>query len=341
MAKFRFYNPANILSKFRAVNISCGTRSTGKTYGWSRYLIKRYIEKGDKFVWMRRTDKDIERIAPTWFDNIQHDKALKGHKFSTTNKEILVDDKVAGYFVAVSQANKYKSVAYEVENVVYDEFLADDMRYLGRMDDPSYEPRLVMNFMRTVSRRHNSPYYPVRLVLLANHISIVNPYFTYFGLDPYISPDTQTLDLGSSIYLEMFDIDDITSDFMKSPLGQVMQRTPDRAYSEGSSTLLDNNKFIIDKPTGKGNYQANLVYQGTIYALWLYGDSGYYYITTKGIDSSRSTIAMTGDDHNTNYIMINMYKDLFKSLKGAYECGAVRFDGQRSKKFFERAVAKI
>ena len=290
---------------------------------------------------MRQTQEDIKRIYSTWHTNIISKPVFDGHTFDVNEKCISIDGEVAGMFISANLAKKYKSVAFpDVDYIVYDEFIPENMRYIGGQKNPMLEPDSVMNLLQTVSRGPGMPYRPCRLILLANKISLVNPYFTYFGIDAKVQPGMKKLE-DHGVYLELFDNEGIVNEVMNSPLGEVLANTPMAAYHKDEAFMMDNNHFISSKPRMGGAYIANLIYHGTNYAVWLFSERGYYFVTTEGIDKCRSNIAMTGEDHTANYIMINSYRDFFKTLKSAYDNGAVRFENQRSKKFFESVVVGL
>ena len=315
-----------------------GPRSTGKTYAFSFRCAKDFITKKRRFIWMRQTQEDIKRIYSTWQSNIITNSFFEGHTIDTDEHTITIDGEMAGMFIPASLAKKYKSVAFpDVDYIIYDEFLPENLRYLGGEKNPMFEPDSVVNLLQTVSRGPGQPYRPCRLVLLANKISLVNPYFTYFGIDSLVHPGMKKLET-HGVYAEFFENTGIVSEVMKSPLGEVLANTPMAAYHADKEFMMDSKAFICERPKSGGVYIANLIYQGTSYAVWQYSERGYYFITTKGIDKCRSNIAMTGEDHNTNYIMLTAYKDFFKRLKGMYSNSAVRFEDLRSKKFFESVV---
>lgn len=290
---------------------------------------------------MRQTQEDIKRIYSTWHANIVSKSIFNGHKFEVDEHSIRIDGETAGIFIPASLAKKYKSVAFpDVDYIVYDEFLPENLRYLGGEKNPMFEPDSVVNLLQTVSRAPGMPYRPCRLILLANKISLVNPYFTYFGIDSLVHPGMKKLE-AHGVYLELFENEGIVNEVMKSPLGEVLAHSPMAAYHRDEAYMMDSDAFIVERPKTGGAYIGNLIYQGTAYAVWQYSERGYYLITTKGIDKCRTNIAMTGEDHNTNYIMITAYKDFFKRLKNSYANSAIRFEDQRSKKFFESVVVGL
>lgn len=338
----RFYNPVEVLSKFYPFNFIMGNRSIGKTFGWSYYCLMSFIKHRKQFIWLRRYESDIAEIAPTWADNVSQKPTLRDHAITCDMSTIKVDGEVAGYFFSVSKAHKLKSISLpKVDTIIYDEFLSDSGRYIGGQSNPLLEPELCASIYTSIAREYGKPVKDVRFVFLANAISIVNPYFTYFDIDKYINPDTRKLRL-DGIYVDIVYNDAIADEIMQSAFGRVISKTRYGRHMLSNEFLLDNNEFVMhERPKGRGGYILNLAYQDVVYAVWLYSENGYYYITTSGIDKTRTTIALSGEDHKTNYIMIMNYKKAFKQLKEAYSMAAVRFDSIKSKKFFESVIGGL
>lgn len=57
-----YYNGAGVLNSGCPINFSIGNRSTGKSFYWKRYCIKRFIEAGKQFIYIRRNIVDIDVV---------------------------------------------------------------------------------------------------------------------------------------------------------------------------------------------------------------------------------------------------------------------------------------
>lgn len=115
-----------------------------------------------------------------FFDQIKSDPELSGHKFSNKKDTMYIDDKLCGYAIPLSIANILKSSTYEnVDTIIFDEFIIDKGCYHYLQNEVTQ----FLDLLETIGRLRD-----IRVILLANAISITNPYFTYFNITlPYNS----------------------------------------------------------------------------------------------------------------------------------------------------------
>ena len=58
----KWYNPQKMLSYNQYLNFVIGGRGIGKTFAIKKYLLKRFIEKGHQFIYLRRNKSELDRI---------------------------------------------------------------------------------------------------------------------------------------------------------------------------------------------------------------------------------------------------------------------------------------
>ena len=83
---------------------------------------------------------------------------------------------MCGYIGALSTSQRLKSNAYPlVDKIIFDEFLIDkgSLRYING------EVELMLELVETIFRMRDDNN---KVIFIANAISIVNPYFTYFNI---------------------------------------------------------------------------------------------------------------------------------------------------------------
>ena len=66
----KFYNGKRVLSFGTPFIFSLGNRSIGKTFYWTTRCIKKYLKSGEQFIYVRRYDNDLKRVAPSFFENV-------------------------------------------------------------------------------------------------------------------------------------------------------------------------------------------------------------------------------------------------------------------------------
>ena len=89
MADFSlFWDPYKTSTYNALFNFIIGNRGGGKSYGAKHFVIKRFIERNEQFVYVRRFDKEMTAVADKFFADISDEYP---------DKEL--DYKNGGYFV--------------------------------------------------------------------------------------------------------------------------------------------------------------------------------------------------------------------------------------------------
>ena len=65
-----FYDIFKTLTYNCLFNFIVGSRGTGKTYGAKKLAIKRFLEKGHQFVYLRRFKEELDETAESYFNDI-------------------------------------------------------------------------------------------------------------------------------------------------------------------------------------------------------------------------------------------------------------------------------
>ena len=165
-----YYNYDKIRSYNALMNIIMTNRGFGKTYGFKDMAIKNFLKNGKQFMYVSRYKTDIskEKIA-MFFADIQ--EKYPSHNFQIKGKNAYCDGKLMGHFVALSTSLNLKSVPFpDVTLICYDEFVIGG----GSQQYIKSDVTIFAEFLSTVIRKR----YDCRVFLLANNISMVNPYFT-------------------------------------------------------------------------------------------------------------------------------------------------------------------
>lgn len=69
MNKKIYYSVDRVVSYNALLNLIIGERGVGKTYGFKTYAVKRFLNKGKQFVYMRRYETDLDASVGTTADN--------------------------------------------------------------------------------------------------------------------------------------------------------------------------------------------------------------------------------------------------------------------------------
>ena len=185
MAKKEYYRLTNILKHNAAYNLIYGERSNGKSYAVKEYCIKRFVERGEQFVIIRRYKTDVTKaLSDIYFADMPIED-LTGGKYNciyTQSGRVYMafldeDGKrknpaICGFIRALAEAQRYSSGAYNtVQNIVLEEFISLDGKYLPN------EIMLFRHIISTIARKRT-----VNVFMIANTISRLSPYFREFGV---------------------------------------------------------------------------------------------------------------------------------------------------------------
>ena len=193
------YNITNLLSYNAEYNILLGKRSNGKSYQCKDTVIKDYVQKGLRFVLLRRYALDSKPSKVVgYFDDYVHDgnieKLTNGEwEYITARTNNIyfakkVDGKevrseVIGQYWDLLGAEHVKSQSFvNYGNLLYEEFITDGL-YL---DD---EPTKLQQFISTVARLNR-----IRVLLVGNTLTRVCPYFSAWHLDKVLNQKIGTID---------------------------------------------------------------------------------------------------------------------------------------------------
>jgi hypothetical protein len=108
--------------------------------------------------------------------------------------------------------------------------------------------------------------------------------------------------------------------------------------SQFRAVIYDNQSFI-ERPTGIGRYLGTINYMGTDYALREFAKDGIIYCDDKPDSSYRYKIAVTTDDHQINYVMLNRNDLFISNMRLLFERGCFRFKDLRCKEAVMKLVS--
>ena len=263
-----YYNYDKIRSYNALMNIIMTNRGFGKTYGFKDMAIKNFLKNGKQFMYIRRYKTDISKEKiDLFFSDIQ--EKYPSHKFQVKGKNAYCDGKLMGYFVALSTSLNLKSVPFpNVTLMCYDEFVIGG----GSQQYIKGEVTIFAELMSTVIRKRND----CRVFLLANNISMVNPYFSYFDLKPKAN-ERFTLAKDGELVLEISTSDDFIQEMKLTKFGILFKDTHYSDYAIDNKSLLDNNSFIEVYPLKDCIPVCSITLEEKKVQIWLHKTNGNYY----------------------------------------------------------------
>lgn len=344
-----FYNPNKLLNmkdlngKKPAIYIADGNRSSGKTTAFNKMVLDDFIENGNKFCVMYRCKYELNDSANKFFDTI---KRLFYPDYTMTSKagseglyQYLYLQKGdgepvnCGYAVAINLADKLKKVGNvlnDTETIIFDEFQLENGGYC------SNEIRKFQSLYYTIARGNGKQSRYVRVIMIGNSTSIMNPYYVTFGVTDRLRNDTKFL-RGNGWVLEHNFNEDASKAISESAFADAFSNSNYVSYATKNEYLRDSNTFI-EQPTGKGVYLFTLKYSDHEYGVLEYRDSGFIYVSDKADSSFKKKIAIDLSDHSTNYVLLSHYDSYISQLRFLFDHGSVRFKNIKCKSVFLKLI---
>lgn len=258
MANKRFYFDVRGRST-APFQIYIGGRGVGKTYSALDDVIS-----GDyqSFLYLRRSQKEIESVASGYanpFKRLNLDKGyevesdyIKAKGFGTFTYK----GELKGYSASLSTFSNLRSIDLsDVDIIVYDEFIPEKHR--SKMKN---ECDALLNLYETVNRnREIQGKPPVKLILLANSISLASPVLIGLNIVPVIQHmidkgHNRFTDRDRGLYVELVADVGITEAKRKTALYKLTANTDfgaqalENEFSSDRLDLVKNVRLIEYKP---------------------------------------------------------------------------------------------
>ena len=316
-----YYSRNDLLSYNALFNFVVGERGTGKTYQFKDWAISDFIKNGNQFVYVRRFKTEFKDIG-NFFDDII--KKYPDHKFKIEHGKFYIDDKIAGFYIALSTAITKKSVAYpNVNKIGFDEFILEKatIHYLPN------EVNAFLGLYETIARDRNN----VRVLFMANSVTLINTYFMFFDLQVSKTKRFWKFKNGDLI-VELTDLQEFKEHKKETRFAKIIDGTNFSKYSIEGEFISDNYEFIENKsPTSY--YCFTIAYKGENIGVWCDGKLGLMYISNKVDLNYPIRYAITTNDHKPNMIVLsNKYsREKIKIITKMYEYGCLRYESLKLK----------
>lgn len=320
-----WYDKAQLLSHNKIMNMVLSNRGGGKTFHFTRWGIDDFKKTGAQCVWVRRYQTEIDEMLLNgkFFDAVR--EYYPNDELKVEGNLGYVNGEVAFYFIALSTSRQLKSNNYPfVNKIIFDEFIIDK----GRVTYLKAEVEVFLDLYETVARLRDN----VRAVLLANSITIVNPYFLFWN----IKPDTRKrFTVQGQVCVELFTDADFIEAKQKTRFGQLVKGTRYSDYAIENRWLLDNETFVEQK-SPKAEFMLGMKYAGIMYGFWVDYDQGLIYVNRQYDPYSYSLYCLTKDDHEANLLLIKSITDTkrVQRIVFAFRNGLLRFEDMQVKNQF-------
>lgn len=328
----------------------CTTNRTGgKTTYFNRYAVNKFLKQGKKFCLIYRYNYELDDIATKFFKDIQQlffneynmrsERRAQGvyHELYI-GKLDEVDSKdggeSCGYAVSLNNADaikKYSHLLSDVDFMLFDEFQSETDHYCAN------ELRKFISIHTSIARGRGKQVRYVPVYMLSNAVSLINPYYTQFGISDRLKDDTKFL-RGKGWVLESGFIESASEAQKESGFNKAFA---DNEYVQYASmnVYLNDSKAFIETPKGASRYLCTIKYEGKNYGVREFVNQGIVYIDDKPDMNFPNRIAVTTDDHNVNYVMLKRSEMFIMSLRWYFEHGCFRFKNLLCKAALLKAIS--
>lgn len=318
----------------------CTTNRTGgKTTYFSRLLVNRFLDRGEKFAILYRFNYELDDCADKFFKDIGK-LFFKGKTMTSQRKaagifhELFLDNISCGYAISLNscdQLKKYSHLFSDVMRIMFDEFQSETNHYC------SDEIRKLLSVHTSIARGIGEQVRYVPVYMLSNPVSIINPYYVELGISNRLRDDTKFL-RGDGFVMEQGFVESASEALLESGFNRAFSKNSYVAYSAQCVYLNDARAFIA-KPTGSNRYLGTLKYNGTDYGIREYPELGIVYCDDKPDPTYTYKITVTTEDHEINYVMLKKSDLFLSSLRYYFEHGCFRFKDMKCKDAVLKALS--
>ena len=317
--KSLFFDPNKILSHNKHINMIVANRGYGKTYGTKKFAINRHLKHGTQFIYIKRHKDDLKNLD-NFFDTMRQE--FPDNKFEVKGKKFLIDGNPAGEAIPLSQWQKMKSNEYpDVEVIIFDEFIKEkDLSYYLPNEVESF-----LNLLDTIVRNRDNWW----VFMLANAVTMANPYFMYFKLFP---KKNQEIYKHGEILVNIPDNKKFAQFRKNTALGKIISGTDYGRFSL-ENEFKEDGEIFIQKRTPQSKYQCTFSVGTDVgikhLGLWYDANLNLLFLSPRVNINHKNHIATRPEQmlHANSKVSLS-YKDQYYSLKlgKAFLNGELRFD---------------
>lgn len=332
-----YHNPKEILSKTDldglepSILLITSNRSAGKTTSWLKEQLEDFQENGRKGMLLYRVKYEVKSAHEVYRDVLKLYPELGTEMTSESRAdglfyELYLDGQSFGFATSLNspdQLKKYSPLFTDVFYIIMDEFQTESGKYLHK------EVQKVQSLLLTIARGGGKQSRQVKLVLLGNMVSVMNPYFIYWGIHKRLRKDTKFI--RGHGWVAQFEFNESASKAIQGTgVFRAFKDDDYMSYSTENVYLIDSETFI-ERPKGKNRYYCTVIHGNLKIGIREYWEDGVVYASQKIDPSCKNVVTFKAADHGQNTLMLNRFSYLWKNIRQAFQGGFLRFDDVNTK----------
>lgn len=329
-----YYDKAKLLGYNRLFSFVIGARGIGKTYAFKTWAIQDYLRTRRTTWWVMRYKTEIDKITKgsRFFADIL--EAFPGYEFKIEgNIGALRHGEVAEWepfisFQALSESAVKAISDPECNKIVYDEFIPiPGVRYLTN------ETEKFLEFYFTISRGRD-----VRVFFLANNVTSVSPYFTYF----HVRPGEGEFTAYPEIVIQNARQKAFTERMKGTRFGNLVAGSHYSEYAIDNASLADTNVFVDDKQPRRSREIFYLKSEYGVFVVFMCQPASIYIRKTAAPASGAVVYAVDVTQHDDSTIALSVHYRMVRNLLSEYFAqGLMIFDSVETKAQFMQSFETL
>jgi len=314
--EYKWYDLGPVVSQNAWFNVICGERGVGKTFGFIKRAIKRGIEYGEEFVYLRRYQREMKSSRANFFNELSswfpdHEFKVDGTKgfwreLGTKEWTPLV------HFVTLANTQAVKSSNFsKVRQIIFDEFILEKgiLQYLPD------EVNTLLGLYETIDRRQKR----CRVYMLGNSASSSNPYFIEWDIRP-TDMEEYTLMGDGFLFVHIANSAEYQKQIADTPFGRFVAGSDFGKYA-GENQFLDSHNALIGHKPAHATPQWNLETKYGIFSAWVDPKNGTYYMQEDLIGWDLPTLTLLPEKMDETRVLVDTRSRILARVRTAYRRG--------------------
>lgn len=328
----KWYSCNRLLSHNAFISFVMSPRGNGKSYSAKKLIIKNFLKSGAQSVYVRRKKTEIDEVKDTFWSDVSQE--FPEHNFKIEGSVGYIDGKKVVYFIPLSTSPNKKSSSYpRVNLIVFDEYIITKTTYNRYLKN---EVVLLLDLVETVFRTRTNG----RVLMLANSVSYVNPFFSFFDIVPKQEQRFTKYKKGL-ICLELFTDNDFMEEKKNTPFGRLIEGTEYSKYAVENEVLEDTNDFICERGSFKYRYLACFKYEELKIGVWQNIEDESLFCDERIDNDNINKFCMTLEEQEEGFLYFKGYRNINLRLiliRNSKNEGNIYYETQEIKKIMQDRI---